>query len=428
MTGAKKRLLSIIMTAALMCALTVCAFAQEPKLIALTFDDGPNPKYTPALLDGLDERNAKVTFFVMGNSLTDRFDDIVLENAAIVKRAYDAGHQIANHSYSHPHLTLLSDEEVLEEIGKTESALDRILGTGDWMVRPPYGDGRSDPRLEALIDAPLITWTVDPAAGADCTEDELYTRALSEIRDGSIVLLHDQHGMENVNAALRLIDTLRAEGYEFVTVEELFRLRGVRLSAGHTYAGAEDLTGGPDPGWASVDIAYVLQNGLMRGSGNGFDPNGHMTRAMAASVIHRLFGSPAPEGGAGDAFSDISGDEWYAPAVAWCAERGYVTGFEDGTFLPGDEVTREQFYVVAARVLGLRFSPCSRIGIYTDDDRISPWARESVSFIRSGSADSFFRSGGFRSKNDVELFRPQSAMTRAECAELIRWMAQYLSF
>lgn len=424
MTGFKKLLLFFFTLTAAALALGASALADGPKLVALTFDDGPNPQYTPALLDGLDERNAKVTFFVMGNSLMDRFGDIVLENAAIVKRAYDSGHQIANHSYSHPHLTQLPDEEALEEIEKTNYALGRILGEGEWMIRPPYGDGRSDQHLEALLSAPLITWSVDPAAGMELSEDELYSRALDQVCDGSVILLHDQHGMANVNAALRLIDTLREQGYEFVTIEELYRLKGIRLSAGHTYADAEGLPTGSDPAWAAADIAYVRINGYMQGSGAGFDPNGGMTRSMAAAVVYRLLGAPEHDGRS--SFSDVPEDEWYAPAVAWCAEMGYISGFEDGSFRPDDEITREQFYVIAARVMGMRATPCTRLSIYTDDDRISPWARGSVAFLRRGAASSFFRTGGFFSKNDVELFRPQGAMTRAECAELVHWMAERL--
>ena len=421
-----RKLFSVITILVLLCVLLPSgAFAQEPKLVALTFDDGPNPKYTPILLDGLEQRRAKVTFFVMGNALTDPHDNIISENAAIVKRAYDAGHQIASHSYSHPWLTKLSDDGVRSEIGKTDSALDRILGEGDWMVRPPYGDGAYSSRIQGLIDAPLITWSVDPTNGVyPASEEKLYSGIINSVSDGSIILLHDAHGMANVNAALRAIDTLRAQGYEFVTVNELFRLKGIVPAAGHTYTRAEGTASvfydesRLSSHWAWADISYVQKHGVMQGDGVGFKPNEHLTRAMAVTILYRACGCPEPAAD-GPVFSDVPANAWYSAAVAWAGGAGIAEGYGSGRFGPNDEVTREQMFTLAARVCALPGECPKSLNDYTDDDRISSWAFESAALLRVN---------GFRSANDVELLRPQSAMTRAECAELIHWMMEREAF
>lgn len=419
-----KRFLALAAALALCLALfpTVGFAAQNgPKLVALTFDDGPSTKYTPILLDGLSQRSAKVTFFVMGNSLTDPHGNIIAQNAEIVRRAYDEGHQIASHSYSHPWLTRLSDAQIRHEAEKSFAALDAVLGEGEWLFRPPYGDGANSTRIRNLVGAPFITWSVDPTGGVyPASEEKLYSGIINTVSDGSIILLHDMHGMANVNAALRAIDTLRAKGYEFVTVNELFRLRGVTPAVGYTYSRADDAVSvffdetQLSSHWAWTDIEYVRMRGVMEGDGVGFKPNEYLTRAMAVTVLYRALGSPETEPEVTAPFSDVPADTWYSQAVAWASENGVAQGYGGGRFGPDDYVTREQMCVFAARACALA-GQAAAPDDYTDDDRISAWALGSVSLLRHA---------GFLSKNDVELFRPQAAMTRAECAELIHWIME----
>lgn len=201
--------------------------ANGDKLIALTFDDGPS-QYTPALLDGLAERGAHVSFFVQGINGS--------RNSATVRRAWQEGHQICSHTYSHPQLTKISAAGVREELAKADSVLDNALGFDEtYMVRPPYGAYN-----QSVLDAagvPCFYWSVDTRDWESRNADAAYREFLNAARDGSIVLMHDMYST-SVTAALRAIDTLQAQGYEFVTLSELFYRRGITLSAGNIYRSA----------------------------------------------------------------------------------------------------------------------------------------------------------------------------------------------
>lgn len=191
------------------------------KLIALTFDDGPGA-YTNRLLDGLAQRGVKVTFFVQG------------KNAAAypntIKRIYDEGHQLASHTYDHPTLTSKTNSEIAWQLNRTAEILNKATGTTQsYVLRPPYGDCNS--RVLSAIGTPAIIWSVDPADWRDRNANTVCTRIVSGAFDGAIVLAHDIHST-TVDGALKAIDQLLAKGYEFVTVNELHRRRGVTLQNG----------------------------------------------------------------------------------------------------------------------------------------------------------------------------------------------------
>lgn len=194
------------------------------KLVALTFDDGPGP-YTSRLLDGLKERGIEVTFFMVGSSVS-RYPELV-------KRMYQEGHQLANHSYDHPDFTGLSDSEIRSQISRTNALLDKAAGAGStYMVRAPYGSTNS--RVRSVVGAPLTYWSVDPQDWKDRNATTVKNRVVSNAHDGAIILLHDIHST-SVDGALAAIDVLLDEGYEFVTVREMFRRRGVALENGVSY-------------------------------------------------------------------------------------------------------------------------------------------------------------------------------------------------
>lgn len=193
-----------------------------PKYVALTFDDGPRRKTTSALLDGLMERDAKASFFLIGEQIEGNRD--------LVVRMAEEGHQVGNHSWSHQNLKKLSPEAAAREVNRTDQLLQEILGEGVYWLRPPYGT----PNPEETLDVPLVRWNVDPRDWESRDADAVYQHVLTHTEPGSIILLHDIYE-SSVDAALRLVDDLQAEGYRFVTVAELLAENGITPEAGKSY-------------------------------------------------------------------------------------------------------------------------------------------------------------------------------------------------
>ena len=192
------------------------------KYVALTFDDGPRRGTTECLLDGLKERGAKATFFLIGQQIED--------NAALVARMAEEGHQIGNHTWSHQRLDGILPDEAAQEVARTEAALEALLGGGEYWLRPPYGQVAEGVEL----GVPMVKWCVDPRDW-ESRDAEKVTRAILDcVEPNSIILLHDIYST-SVDAALRVVDRLQEEGYWFVTVEELLWLNGVTPEAGRMY-------------------------------------------------------------------------------------------------------------------------------------------------------------------------------------------------
>ena len=196
----------------------------ENRYVALTFDDGPRRSTTEKLLDGLLERGASATFFVVGEELAGNED--------LVERMKNEGHQIGNHTWSHVRLTGTPNETALEELGRTDEALRDILGDGDYWIRPPYG--MVEEELESLLQVPLVKWSVDPKDWGSRDTKKVVEAIRENVGHNAIILLHDIYPT-SVEAALQMVDTLQAEGYWFVTVEELLLLNGVTPQPGVMY-------------------------------------------------------------------------------------------------------------------------------------------------------------------------------------------------
>lgn len=180
--------------------------------VAITFDDGPDASWTPVLLDGLEERGVKATFFVIGKNIEKD------GNRDIIKRMYQEGHQIGNHTYSHVNLAQMSREEAHRELGMTDSLIRDITGKETEFVRPPFGAFPAD--MEEEIDKLYVKWTVDPLDWTTENPDEIVQRVVTQTEENDIILLHDCY-KSSVEATLRIIDILQAGGYEFVTVDRL---------------------------------------------------------------------------------------------------------------------------------------------------------------------------------------------------------------
>ena len=218
-----KRMMSLILAAVLLFTLIpVPARAAGEKLVALTFDDGPHKSYTPQLLDGLKELGAKVTFFMQGQSAK--------AYPAIVQRAYDEGHEVANHSWDHPSLSGLGYSGVQSQITRTNDQLDLACGDGTrYLLRPPYGNHNATTRKAA--GTALIIWSVDTNDWKYKNYSHVYNHIVNNASDGAIILCHDIH-KTTIPAALDAIRTLQKKGFEFVTVSEMFRRKGADLADG----------------------------------------------------------------------------------------------------------------------------------------------------------------------------------------------------
>ncbi len=190
---------------------------QQPA-IAITFDDGPHPEFTPRLLDILKEANIKATFFLVGKCVVTYPD--------IVKRMVDEGHEVANHSWSHPLLTSLSQAGVDSQMRRTHDAIIKACGVTPTLCRPPYGASRltQRKRLHEELGYLSILWDVDPLDWQSPRSlHKVHDRVLAQTRAGSIILCHDIHET-TVDAMPTTLAELKARGFQFMTVTELIQL------------------------------------------------------------------------------------------------------------------------------------------------------------------------------------------------------------
>ena len=178
--------------------------------VALTFDDGPHPVYTEKLLDGLKKRGVKATFFVTGEHAE--------LHPEIIKRMYDEGHLIGNHTYSHIQLTEANREQFKDELIQTNEILHDITGDEIQYVRPPYGSW--DKKFETDLNMFPVLWNVDPLDWCTANTSRVANTVLGEVSDNDIILLHDYYDT-SVEAALIVVDELTKKGYEFVTVDKI---------------------------------------------------------------------------------------------------------------------------------------------------------------------------------------------------------------
>lgn len=187
-------------------------------VIAITFDDGPHPQFTPKLLDMLKERNIKATFFLVGRN--------VANFPAIVKRMADEGHEVASHTWSHPLLTGQSTSNVNSQLTRTHEAIVKACGVEPLLYRPPYGAARLTQRraIQEKYGYSTILWDVDPLDWqSPRTVQKVHDRVLAQTKVGSIVLLHDIHE-STVNAMPATLDALIERGLKMVTVTQLINL------------------------------------------------------------------------------------------------------------------------------------------------------------------------------------------------------------
>ena len=206
------------------------ALAQEPAgYIALTFDDSPNGALTERLLDGLRERGAHATFFIIGQQIEGQ--------EALLRRMAAEGHQIGNHTWTHRRLDT-SGAVGLRELERTEAALADLLGGSGYWIRPPWGFASAETLREA--GAPLVYWSLDTEDWSVMNDGKIAKCIIDNAQDGDIILLHDAYAT-SVDAALHAIDALSEQGYAFVTVQELFERMGASPETGCLYCRPDQL-------------------------------------------------------------------------------------------------------------------------------------------------------------------------------------------
>lgn len=193
--------------------------SKENKIIAISFDDGPHPKYTTQILDLLKEYDIKATFFVLG-----KHAELYPE---IIKRQILEGHEIGNHSYSHVNMKKVSNKVIKEEYQKTQEIIYSISNTKPKIFRPPYGNYNNEIiKIVTNDDSSVILWTYyqDSKDWSNPGIDAIINTTLSKIQNGDIILFHDyvyKPESHTVEALKTILPQLIDEGYKFVTISEL---------------------------------------------------------------------------------------------------------------------------------------------------------------------------------------------------------------
>lgn len=194
------------------------------KYIALTFDDGPYTPVTNKILDVLADNNAKATFFIVGNRA-----ELYPES---VKRAYQMGCEIGNHTYSHADLCSKSHATIQKELRMCSHVIYNITGAGEKLFRPTGGKNDSTLRCDAHM--PLILWSVDTMDWSHQNSKKTVKHVLDNVCDGSIILMHDLIP-STADACRELVPELKKRGYELVTVSELMEINGITMTPGEKY-------------------------------------------------------------------------------------------------------------------------------------------------------------------------------------------------
>ena len=199
--------------------------AQRGKYVALTFDDGPSGRYTQRLLEGLNARGVRATFFLCGYRLEDYGE--------LARSIRAAGHEIGLHGYSHDSMAAMSAGKLRKELADTLSLLPE--GCLVNLMRPPGGaSGSQVSDVARELNLSIVAWSVDPKDWATDDTGLIYARLLAQTGDGDVILLHDMSN-SSVDAALALVDELKGQGYQFLTVSQLAMLRLCQLRPGKSY-------------------------------------------------------------------------------------------------------------------------------------------------------------------------------------------------
>ena len=199
----------------------------DKKLVALTFDDGPNYN-TNKILDILNKYHVPATFFVLGSRIKG--------NEYILEKMKSSGMEIGNHTYNHLLLTKYSKDKIKKEIDDTSDLIFEVTGKRPRLLRPSYGSFNK--KIKSVSEMPIIIWDVDTLDWKYHNSKKITSRVVNKVRDGDIVLMHDIYSA-TANALNSIIPILTDMGYSFVTVSDLFYYKGITLEEGKVYGYAK---------------------------------------------------------------------------------------------------------------------------------------------------------------------------------------------
>ncbi|MCB2309728.1 polysaccharide deacetylase family protein [Clostridium tagluense] len=194
----------------------------KEKIISLSFDDGPDSKITPKVLDILKKYNVKANFFFIGEGAK--------ANPNVVKRAFNEGHLILNHSYTHADLTKLSEQGVTKELNSTDNILYTLIGKNPLIVRPPYG--AIDNKVINVFrtnNYKMAIWSLDTFDWSQMEENHIVDTVINNVRPGEIILMHSNYNKIATTEALpQIIEKLQAKGYKIKTISDMLNIKAYR--------------------------------------------------------------------------------------------------------------------------------------------------------------------------------------------------------
>lgn len=196
---------------------------KEAKLVAFTFDDGPS-KYTLDIANILEEYNASATFFEVGYNIK--------AHPEITKELSERGFEIANHTTDHSKLTKLTETKYLTKINDNNAIFKELTGKDMPYLRPPYGSYND--KIKAKAGVPIVTWSLDTRDWESRNKDKVIEMVMNNIKEGDIILFHDLYESTR-DAVKELMPLLKEQGYQAVSVGELFKSKGITLEAGTSY-------------------------------------------------------------------------------------------------------------------------------------------------------------------------------------------------
>lgn len=196
---------------------------KSKKMIALTFDDGPNYN-TSKVIDVLNKYDIKATFFVLGSR--------AINNKDILKKMADSGMEIGNHTYNHLLLTKYDENKIRSEIDDTSEVIYSATKKRPKLLRPSYGSVNN--KIKKVANMPIIIWDIDTLDWKYHNSKRITSRVVNKVRDGDIILMHDIYSA-SLNALSNIIPILQDNGYEFVTIDELFYYKEISLENGKVY-------------------------------------------------------------------------------------------------------------------------------------------------------------------------------------------------